>query len=195
MKSWLKWQDLLTSCHWGGEKKGNKKKKIKTEEECSTGFHCLLLASRPCFHRHMVPGYLPLFCSGCHQDRFSQSSPERKSHTVGFQLPGSALSSKHQGAVLLISPPKHMAGWSNRPLIQLLLARQVWKQDKGWRATPTAQDPLSSGISEVLLCSDAAPQSDILWQPQPLSQHGAGSATEALAQWWHNKQPVLGWSR
>lgn len=134
-------------------------------------------------------------CSGCYQDRFSQPSPERKGQAVGSQLPGSALSNEHQGAELLISPPRHMAGWSNGPLIQLLLARRVWKQGKGWRATPRAQEPSSSRVSEVLLCPGAAPQSDIPWQPRPLSHHGAGSATEALAQGWQNKQPALGCSR
>lgn len=169
------------------------KKKSRLKKNVLQVFTASCWPQGQCFHRHMVPGYLQFFCSGCHQDRFSQSSPERNGHIVGFQLPDSALSNKHQ-AVLLISPPKHMAGWSNNPLIQLLLEHQVWKQGKGWRATPTAPDPWSSGVSELLLCSDAASQSDTPWQPWFLCQHRVSSATKALAQWWHNQQPVLGLS-
>ena len=45
MKSWLKGQDLQTSCHWGGKKPN----KSRTMKRCSTGFHCLLLALKPLF--------------------------------------------------------------------------------------------------------------------------------------------------
>lgn len=90
-----------------------------------------------CFPRHTVLGYLPLFWSLRHPDGFSQPRPQAQSCAVGFQLMGSALRKMWQGAVLLESSPRCGAGWSNRPLIQLLLAQQVWREGEGCRASPT----------------------------------------------------------
>lgn len=151
MRSWLKGQDLQASCHWGREKKKleGKKKKSRPTKRCSTGFHCLLLALKPMFLQAYGAKLSAIVLLTLPPRQILTVGP-MQSHPVGFQLMGSSLRNMQQVAVLLISSPKCMAGWSNRSLIQLLLAHQVWKQDKGCRANPTAQDPLSSSVSELL---------------------------------------------
>lgn len=195
MRSWLKGQDLQASCHWGREKKNWKeKKKSRPTKRCSTGFHCLLLALKPMFLQAYGAKLSAIVLLTLPPRQILTVGP-MQSHPVGFQLMGSSLRNMQQVAVLLISSPKCMAGWSNRSLIQLLLAHQVWKQDKGCRANPTAQDPLLVVFQNSCdFCSGAASQFDIPWQPWCPSQQVAWSATEELAQQWHYEQPVLSWA-